>query len=100
MLPGLLLAGFASRWHKRVSSEKDLYGYKKTVAAALPGFKAEIEREDADKYTKAITAEAFERLLFNPYEVEQQSASTQEKKEGRIFRAIRELLDTRKDAAQ
>jgi hypothetical protein len=39
------------------------YTYKFTVAASLPGFKVE-----APTYAEAITAAAFQELLFNPGE--------------------------------
>ena len=89
LVPGLLLAGFASRWHKRILAQKELYAFKKTVAVALPGFKAEVEREDAHEYSKAMTAEAFERLLFNPQEAEQQQASGEKKVEGFLSKMFR-----------
>lgn len=63
VLPAVLFVGFTSRRHRALFHQHQLYTYKKTVAAALPGFK-----DHADAHKEAMAAAAFARLLFNPQE--------------------------------
>ncbi len=62
MLPGLLLAGFASKWHRSLQRLSEEYMHKETVAASVPGFKV----ESGEKFKEAIAAAAFENMLVNP----------------------------------
>ena len=41
LLPGLLLAGYASKWHRSLQRLSEEYMHKETVAASVPGFKEE-----------------------------------------------------------
>jgi hypothetical protein len=68
LLPGLFLISFTSSRYRTLLHTKDQYIYKKTVASAIPGFKEQAVAKDADPHVKAMTAAAFERLLFNPQE--------------------------------
>ena len=61
LLAPLTLLIFAARRYTEIFRMKELYTYKYTVAASLPGFKLE-----APDYAQAITASAFKELLFNP----------------------------------
>ena len=63
LLPPLILLLFAGRRYTELFRLKTQYTYKYTVAASLPGFKIE-----APNYADAITASAFQELLFNPGE--------------------------------
>ena len=68
LLPGLFLTGFYNQRYKTLMRMKEQYVFKKTVASAIPGFKEEAADEEAGDHVKAMTAAAFERLLFNPQE--------------------------------
>lgn len=61
LLAPLVLLIYAARRYTELFRMKAHYTYKYTVAASLPGFKLE-----APTYAEAITASAFEELLFNP----------------------------------
>ena len=63
LLPAVLFVGFTSRRHRALFHQHQLYVYKKTIAAALPGFK-----DHASAHQEALAAAAFSRLLFNPQE--------------------------------
>jgi hypothetical protein len=63
LLPAVLFVGFASRRHRALFHQHQLYIYKKTIASALPGFK-----DHAKTHQEAMAAAAFARLLFNPQE--------------------------------
>jgi hypothetical protein len=65
LVPALLLLGFAAKRYAEVFRIKNLYTYKYTVAASLPGFKIE-----APAHAEAITAAAFKELLANPRDAE------------------------------
>jgi hypothetical protein len=66
--PVLILVLFFGRRYRALYAVRELYIFKKTVAASLPGFKETAAAKDADDHVKAMTAAAFERLLFNPRE--------------------------------
>ncbi|WP_298726613.1 hypothetical protein [uncultured Ferrovibrio sp.] len=66
--PAFILVLFFSRRYQVLFAARELYTFKKTVAASLPGFKHTAAAQDADAHVKAMTAAAFERLLFNPRE--------------------------------
>lgn len=70
LLPSLFLLAFSAKWYAEQFRLKAQYSYKYTVAASLPGFKAE-----ANTYSEAITASAFKELLHNPSEPETKHTS-------------------------
>ncbi len=70
LLPGLFLVGFSRSRLRTLDSQKAEYEYRKTIAAALPGFKAQVEDAEAGEHAKAIVAAAFEQLLRSPREAE------------------------------
>lgn len=59
ILPGLLLAGFATRWHRSLQQLSEEYMHKEAVSASVPGFKGETEGD----LREVIPAAAFENLL-------------------------------------
>lgn len=66
--PALLFALFCLNRYHNLSTLREQYIFKKTVASAIPGFKEQAAAQD-DPHSKAMTLAAFERLLFNPTEV-------------------------------
>lgn len=73
LLPSLFLIAFSAKWYAALFRLRTHYSYKYTVAASLPGFKAE-----AATYAEAITASAFKELLFNPAEQQGREADASE----------------------
>lgn len=63
--PALLLLLFSMSRYRNFSALRDQYQFKKTIAAAIPGFKEQAAAQE-DPHAKAMTLAAFERLLFNP----------------------------------
>lgn len=61
ILPGLLLAGFASRRHSALFRLREQYAYKYSIAASVEGFK-----NQAPTLKEEIAASVFHELLFNP----------------------------------
>jgi len=68
ILPAWLALSFANTRYRSLMRMKEAYLFKKTIAAALPGFKESAVDEDATEHAKKITVSAFENLLFNPQE--------------------------------
>ncbi|MEQ8837384.1 MAG: hypothetical protein RID07_11325, partial [Lacipirellulaceae bacterium] len=66
--PALLFVVFCLNRYRNLSSLREQYIFKKTVASAIPGFKEQAAAQD-DPHAKAMTLAAFERLLFNPTEL-------------------------------
>lgn len=63
--PAFLFFLFSMNRYRNFSNLRDQYQFKKTIAAAIPGFKEQAAAQE-DPHAKAMTLAAFERLLFNP----------------------------------
>jgi hypothetical protein len=70
VLPGWLALSFTNSRYRSLMRMKEAYLFKKSIAAAIPGFKDTVAAEDTPEHAKKITATAFEQLLFNPQQSE------------------------------
>lgn len=100
--PAFILVLFFGRRYRILYAARELYIFKKTVAASLPGFAETAAPKDADPHVKAMTAAAYERLLFNPRE--QATNDLGDAPRGGILsrwltRLIKEALDDSKKGA-
>jgi len=68
LAPALILVLYALRRQRQITSAREQFIFKKTVAAAIPGFKEQAAEEGANDHVRAMTSAAFECLLFNPLE--------------------------------
>ena len=87
LLPGLLLAGFAARWHRALQRLSEEYMHKESVAASVPGFK----EESGKAFEEAIAAAAFENMLKNPAATFQSPHPT-DKRDGWLSRFIKKPI--------
>lgn len=66
--PAVIFMVFSLSRYRSLYVAREQYVFKKTIAASLPGFKAEAASVTSDEIVKGLTAAAYERLLFNPRE--------------------------------
>jgi hypothetical protein len=66
--PAAYLVVFCNKRYRELFVLREQYVFKKAIATAVSGFKEQAAPKDADEHVKAMTAAAFERLLFNPRE--------------------------------
>ena len=66
--PAVIFMVFSLSRYRSLYVAREQYVFKKTIAASLPGFKAEAASVASDEIVKGLTAAAYERLLFNPRE--------------------------------
>lgn len=68
LFPAIYLVLFCNKRYRELFIVREQYTFKKAIATAVPGFKEQAAPADADEHVRAMTAAAFERLLFNPRE--------------------------------
>jgi hypothetical protein len=68
LFPAFYFVLFSSKRYRELFVVREQYIFKKAIATAVPGFKEQAAPADADEHVRAMTAAAFERLLFNPRE--------------------------------
>jgi hypothetical protein len=68
LFPAIYLVFFCSKRYRELFIVREQYVFKKAIATAVPGFKEQAAPADVDDHVRAMTAAAFERLLFNPRE--------------------------------
>jgi hypothetical protein len=78
LLPSIMFLGFTYSRYKELFRSREYYSYKRTVAGAVPGFKAEAASIDASQEVKDVTVAAFERLLFDHVDNEVQKKTARE----------------------
>jgi hypothetical protein len=68
LFPAIYLVLFCNKRYRELFIVREQYTFKKAIATAVPGFKEQAAPANADEHVRAMTAAAFERLLFNPRE--------------------------------
>jgi predicted nucleic acid-binding Zn-ribbon protein len=68
LFPAIYLVIFCNKRYRELFVVREQYTFKKAIATAVPGFKEQAAPANADEHVRAMTAAAFERLLFNPRE--------------------------------
>ena len=78
LLPAIMFIGFTFSRYKDLFRSREYYSYKRTIAAAVPGFKAEAASTEASQEVKDVTVAAFERLLHDHVDNEVQRKTARE----------------------
>lgn len=68
LLPAIILFLFCQRRYRELFILREQYLFKKAIATAIPGFKENMANSGDKEEVRAITAAAFDRLLYNPRE--------------------------------
>jgi hypothetical protein len=97
--PAIYLVAFCNRRYRELFVVQEQYVFKKAIATAVPGFKEQAAPENADEHVKAMTAAAFERLLFNPREAATRDLSG-EKRGGILSRWLVRIVSRALDEAR